>query len=67
MTLEQRTHDMHSDATYSNHLKAAKYAESGDKKHADYHAAIAQGHTLQANEYSNIACKKVADAVSPAK
>lgn len=50
----------HCDAASMAHKEAAKHAESGDIKHAGYHAAIAQGHTIQANEHSANACKNAA-------
>lgn len=52
----------HCDAASAAHKQAAKHAESGDVKQAGYHAAVAQGHTLQANEHSEIACKKTANS-----
>ncbi|MBU3538945.1 hypothetical protein [Polynucleobacter sp. UK-Gri1-W3] len=48
------------------HKEAAKHCASGDTKQAGYHAAVAQGHTVQANEYSEIACKNTANAANTA-
>ncbi len=48
------------------HTEAAKHSASGDAKSAGYHAAVAQGHTLNAAEHSEAACKKVATAATPA-
>ncbi|PRY99322.1 hypothetical protein BCM14_0766 [Jezberella montanilacus] len=48
------------------HTEAAKHSASGDVKSAGYHAAVAQGHTLNAAEHSEAACKKVATAATPA-
>ena len=48
------------------HTEAAKHSASGDTKSAGYHAAVAQGHTLNAAEHSEAACKKVATAATPA-
>jgi hypothetical protein len=81
MTFDPKKHDLQSDSAHGNHLKAAehcdaasaahkeaaKHTELGDSKHAGYHAAVAQGHTLQASEHSDMACKKVAIAVKPQK
>jgi hypothetical protein len=81
MTFDPKKHDLQSDSAHGNHMKAAehcdaasvahkeaaKHIESGDSKHAGYHAAIAQGHTIQATEHSDTACKKVASAVTPQK
>lgn len=57
----------HCDAASAAHKEAAKHAESGDAKHAGYHAAVAQGHTIQANEHSEMACKKTANAAPAVK
>jgi hypothetical protein len=81
MTLDPKKHDLQSDSAHGNHMKAAehcdaastahkeaaKHTELGDSKHAGYHAAIAQGHTIQAGEHSDMALKKVASAVTPQK
>ena len=48
------------------HTEAAKHSASGDAKSAGYHAAVAQGHTLNAAEHSEAACTKVATAATPA-
>lgn len=79
MTLDQKTNHVDSTTAHQNHVKAAehcdaasiahkeaaKHAEAGDAKHAGYHAAVAQGHTIQASEHSDMACKKTANT-SPA-
>lgn len=57
----------HCDAASIAHKEAAKHAESGDAKHAGFHAAVAQGHTIQANEHSEMACKKTANSAMAAK
>lgn len=57
----------HCDAASVAHKEAAKHSEAGDAKHAGYHAAVAHGHTVQANEHSEIACKKTANAAPAIK
>lgn len=57
----------HCDAASMAHKEAAKHAQAGDAKHAGYHAAVAHGHTIQANEHSEIACQKTANAVTAGK
>ncbi|MBU3617981.1 MULTISPECIES: hypothetical protein [unclassified Polynucleobacter] len=57
----------HCDAASLAHKEAAKHVEAGDAKHAGYHAAVAQGHTIQAQEHSDIACKKTAAAAPAVK
>lgn len=57
----------HCDAASSAHKEAAKHHESGDIKQAGYHAAVAQGHTLHANEHSEMAIKKTATAAPAVK
>lgn len=57
----------HHDAASVAHKEAAKQATSGDAKSAGYHAAVAQGHTLQANEHSENAIKKTANATPAVK
>ena len=57
----------HCDAASMAHKEAAKYCDSGDIKQAGFHAAVAQGHTLQANEHSEAALKKTANSAPAMK
>lgn len=57
----------HCDAASTAHKEAAKHAASGDAKHAGYQAAVAHGHTAQAHDHSEMACKKTADAAPAMK
>jgi hypothetical protein len=52
----------HCDAASKAHKEAAKSSSSGDVKQAGYHAAVAQGHTIQAHEHSESAIKKTANS-----
>ena len=67
---QQQTHAKaaeHCDAASMAHKEAAKHAESGDAKQAGFHAAVAQGHTLQANEHSEAALKNTANSAPAVK
>lgn len=69
-TTPQATHAKaaeHCDAASLAYKEAAKHHESGDVKQAGYHAAVAQGHTLHANEHSEMAIKKTASTAPAAK
>lgn len=57
----------HCAAATLSHKEAAKHSEAGDAKHAGYHAAVAHGHTTQAKDHSEMACKKAADAAPAVK
>jgi hypothetical protein len=57
----------HCDAASSAHKEAAKHCASGDVKQAGYHAAVAQGHTVQAHEHSQSACKNAANTAPAMK
>ena len=57
----------HCDAASTAHKEAAKHVEAGDAKNAGYHAAVAQGHTIHAQEHSEAACKKTAAAAPAVK
>lgn len=66
----QETHTkaaQHCEAASSAHKEAAKHCASGDMKQAGYHAAVAQGHTSQAYEHSEQACKNAANTSSAKK
>jgi len=66
----QQTHAKaaeHFDAASMAHKEAAKHSASGDNKQAGYHAAVAQGHALQANEHSEAALKNTANSASTVK
>jgi hypothetical protein len=81
MTLDQKSNNIgtataqqnhakaaeHFDAASKAHKEAAKHSEAGDQKQAGYYAAVAQGHTVQANEHNEIACKKIANAAPAMK
>ncbi len=61
----QQTHAKaaeHCDAASMAHKEAAKHCATGDTKQAGYHAAVAQGHALQANEHSETALKNTANS-----
>ena len=57
----------HSDAASKSHKEAAKHTEAGNAEKAGYHAAVAHGHTLQANAHSNSAITKTANAAPSMK
>ena len=57
----------HCDAASAAHKEAAKHCASGDAKAAGFHAAVAQGHTSQASDHSDNACKCVAAAAPAVK
>jgi hypothetical protein len=57
----------HCDAASVAHKEAAKHSASGDAKQAGFHAAVAQGHILQANEHSEAALKHTANSASATK
>jgi len=66
----QQTHAKaaeHCDAASMAHKEAAKHCATGDTKQAGYHAAVAQGHALQANEHSEAALKNTANSASSMK
>jgi hypothetical protein len=66
----QETHTkaaQHCDAASSAHKEAAKHCASGDLKQAGYHAAVAQGHTVQAHEHSEMSCKNTANTAPTMK
>ena len=57
----------HCDAASVAHKEAAKHSASGDAKQAGIHAAVAQGHTLQAHQHSEAALKNSMNSASAAK
>lgn len=50
----------HCDAAAKAHKDAAKHIETGDMKQAGYHAAVAHGHVVHANEHSEMTLKNTA-------